>query len=362
MYYQFGVRSDEDPGKKAHLNDLSNKHYHWCIDKVYELSSDQGLTCLQALTLMSSHSRSFPKPGSGTLIATLTFTKAIECNYHRAFLKKGEPTNLENEMRKRIWWTILMVFVTLNGRLGRPMPIRLEEFDTEFPIAIPDECITEEGITDPSRIGECAWIGACHGFKIVPIFMDMWTSVFCARRDPQRYLHSVHRLEEQFREWQEGLPDELVIEKCKPGGQVSALYTQAFSLEFTLCIRHPSVCLSSDPVYRAESTKMCEAAAKKLLRIVTNLVRLKSLDTTWYQVSVYVAAIFTILVASWERRFDAKPAEMVTLREDMNMGLHIVTELSKCIGEYWYMAFLLARQLIVLQDRVADLRNKSAIL
>lgn len=320
------MRNRQDSAKQTQLNELSNKHYHWCLNRFFDLATDPSLTAVQALALVCTHSRAFPKPGCGQLIVTYTLNKAVDMGLHRKWKKTGEPTNLENELRKRTWWSIVGLTVTLNGRLGKPMVITLEEFDTDFPIAIDDEFLTEAGITDPSRIGDCAWIVAIFVWTIVPLYMEMYHKIYSVRRNPKKYVATVRALEEKLREWQHALPDDLKIESCKPGNQVFALYTQGFAHEFRLCLRHPSVCMTADPDFCAENSRVCEEEANKLLKIVDNLRALRSLDTTWYQLSVYVAAIFTTLVAHWERRHRITAAEMTKLKSDMDIWLAILAE------------------------------------
>jgi len=332
IYFQYGVRNREEAHRQTHLNDLSDKHYHWSLSKFYELAVDPAVTSVQALCMIGAHTRSFPKPGCGSLIAGFIVNKAVELNLHRDPKPQGAATNLESEVRRRAWWSALSLLVTLNGRLGKPMPMTLEEFDTDFPLAIPDEYLTEQGVTDPSKIGQCTYLVGLVGFKITPLYMEMYSNLYSVRRDPRRYMEVVASLEEQHRKWEEDLPDDLNIERCKPGTQIFALYTQAFSLELRLCVRHPSVCMTRDARFCAENTRVCEETAKKLLRRVRDLLRLKSLDTTWYQMSVYCAAMFSTLVAHWERRFETTPEEVAVLKEDMGSWLAIIAEISLLIG------------------------------
>ncbi|KKY30798.1 putative transcription factor [Diaporthe ampelina] len=332
MYYQFSVRDSEDPDRKAQLNELSNRHYHWCLDKTWDLGCDMSIPSTQALVLMLTHCRGFPKPGPVYLMATLAWTRAMDMNLHRAFLDNDEPTTLENEMRKRLWWSIFMVVVILYGRIGKPMPIRADDFDTELPICIPDECIDETGITDPDRIGECYWLVGHAGFKLSFLFMELWNNVYSVRQDPNKYMASVRRLEHQFRDYERELPEELQVDKCKPQNQMLASYLAGSNHEFLFCLRHPSRCISTNPNLVAENSKISEDSARGLLRVASELSRLKSLDTTWYQLAVYVAAMFTILAAHWERRFDMTLTDLASLRADINMGLSVIMEVSKHIG------------------------------
>jgi hypothetical protein len=336
IYLQYGVRNREEPEKHAQLNELSNKHYHWSLSKFFDLCSSQSITAIQALAMLAQHTRSFPKPGCALTVASVAFIRAIEMNLHRAVKIPGGGTTLENEIRKRVWWAIIGIYSTLNGRLGRPMPISVDEFDVDSPVAINDEYIGEEGILDPSKIGQCNFHAGLMGFKITPLFIEMWSKLYSVRRDPEKYTEVVSHLEAAHRDLMDNLPDELKLDKCQPANQIFALYTQAFCLEFLLCLRHPSVCLTDDPKICAENSRISEDTARKLLKVVGSLFKMKSLDTTWYQLAVYVAAIFSTLVAHWQRRYDTTAFEVTTLREDMSLWLSIIGEIENLLGKFYY--------------------------
>lgn len=333
IYFQYGVRNREDPHRQSQLNLLSNKHYHWSLSQFIDLASSNTVAAVQALTMIAIHARSFPKPGCSSVIANTALSRAIELNLHRGPKIADGGTTLENEVRKRVWWATLAMAVTLNGRLGRPMPITLGDFDVEFPVAIDDEYITDEGITDPSRVGECTNLVGLTAFKVVPLYMEMYSNIYCVRRNPERYVDVVRGLQEAMQAIENSLPDDLRIDKCKPGREVFALYTRSFCLEFYLCLRHPSACMTDDRDFCAENSRLCEETANKFLAVATSLRNAKSLDTTWYQLSVYVAAIFCTLVAHWERRFDTTPDEITKLRADMKMWMDVVYEMGVTLGE-----------------------------
>lgn len=333
IYFQYGIRNREEPEKHAQLNELSNKHYHWSLSKFFDLAASQSLTAVQAMAMIVAHTRNFPKPGCSSIIANFAFMKAVELNLHKAVKIPGGGTTLENEVRKRVWWAILGVLITLNGRLGRPMPISLEEFDVDFPIAIKDEYLGENGVLDASKIGHCDYHVGLMGFKVTPLFMEMYSKIYGMRRDPSRYVQVVRELEQAMNHLLENLPDELRVDKCKPSNRIFALYTQAFCLEFQLCLRHPSVCMTDDPKICAENTRICEDTARKLLKVVGSLLSLKSLDTTWYQLAVYVAAIFSSLVAHWQRRYETTAHQVSSLREEMSLWLKVIGEIGYLLGK-----------------------------
>jgi hypothetical protein len=280
----------------------------------------------------------FPKPDSSSILASYSVNLAIEMGYHRTWRKPGEGTNLENELRKRVWWTILSTAVVLNGRMGRPMPIRLEDMDVEFPELIPDEQLTEDGV-DTSRPGRCDYDIGVASSRMSTLYLEMFANIYCAKKDPKRYLAIVEGLEKQLQSWREHLPEGLKIGSAQPNEKetrMSAIYADTSALEFRLCLRHPSVAATDDPEILATNTRICEETAKAMLQNARKLYQLKCLDTTWYCNAVYVAAIFSDLVAHWERRHEITAAEVHALREDMKSWLMILTETGTLMGEFTY--------------------------
>ncbi|KAI1768143.1 fungal-specific transcription factor domain-containing protein [Hypoxylon sp. FL1150] len=334
IYLQYGIRNRESSEKRARLNELSNKHYHFALSKWFDLSTSKSLQDVQALTMLCVHTMRFPKSNTSSMLSHYTLSMAIELNLHRAWKKPGEETNLENELRKRVWWACLSTAVTLNGRMGRPMPIRLEDIDAEFPEMIADELLSDDGV-DTTRSAPCHFEIGLAAFKISALFLEMFANIYCVRKDPSRYLPVVEALEEQLQIYRDTLPPGLKPRKAGQPEQEHAmfiLYAEWMALEFRITLRHPAACIANDPKIIAENTKICEETAKRMLTIIDQVYRLKSLDTTWYGLAVYVTAIFSTLVAHWERRHEATAAEVQALRGDMNLWLRILAETGDLMG------------------------------
>ncbi|GAP85250.1 putative transcription factor [Rosellinia necatrix] len=335
IYLQYGIRNREQKAEqRAHLNDLSNKHYHYGLSKFFQLTTSRCLKSLQALSMLVTHTMRFPKPDSSSILASYAVNLAIEMGYHRTWKKPGEGTNLENELRKRVWWVILSTAVVLNGRMGRPMPIRLEDMDVEFPQIIPDEQLTEDGV-DTSIPGRCDYEIGVVSSRMSTLYLEMFANIYCAKRDPKRYLAIVEGLEKQLQSWRDHLPEGLRIgnaQSHEKEARMSAIYADVSALEFRLCLRHPSVAATDDPDILATNTQICEETSKAMLQHARKLYQLKCLDTTWYCNAVYVAAIFSDLVAHWERRHETTVTEVQTLREDMKAWLVILAETGTLMG------------------------------
>ncbi|ORY55922.1 fungal-specific transcription factor domain-containing protein [Pseudomassariella vexata] len=329
IYLQYGIRNRENPEQRVRLNDLSNQHYHFALSKWFDLATSRTFADLQSLTIIALHTRCFPKPDCCSMLITYCLSFATELGLHRAVKKPGEGTNLENEMRKRVFWTILCIAVTLNGRTGRPMPIRLQEIDCDFPELIPDELLSKDGV-DTSTTGKCIYEVGVAGFKISAILLDIFANLYCARRDYADYVNIVEELEARIRRWEEDFAE--LLKSTESDNPVLPLYAEGMIHVVQLCLRHPSVAMTNDPKVMAENTRSCEQTAKAMLNNVYRLYKLKSLDTTWYALAVWVAAIFSQLVACWERRHETTHEEVEELRFDMNKWLAILAEGGSLMG------------------------------
>lgn len=333
ILFHYGVRNWQETGRRNELNDQSNKHYHFALGKIYDLLGSQELVAVQALALIAQHTRSFSKPGCGSIVATMALHRALELNLHRSSRVPGAATDLQNEMRKRTWWAILTVVVAINGKRGYPLPVNVQDFDTEFPAPIADELLSEQGV-DTSQTLPCPYLAGLASFKILPLYMEMYANVYSVRRDADNYVNVVNALEAQLQQWEAELPDSL---RVSPSGglentSATAIYTRTFALELRLCLRHPSVAMTTDRAMLAENTRICEETAREILRCMMQLQKMKSLDTPWYQMSVYGVSIFSMLVAQWERRFETTSAQLASLRADMQSWMIIVKETSLLLG------------------------------
>ncbi|KAM5379371.1 hypothetical protein ACJZ2D_004069 [Fusarium nematophilum] len=333
IYFQYGTRNWQQTDQRTQLNELSNKHYHFALSKFFELMCSRDLASVQAMAMIAVHTRAFPKPGCASIVVNLALQRALELNLHRESRKPGEATNLQHELRKRVWWVIMTVYIAVTGRRGRPMPITVEEFDVGFPEPIADELLSDDGV-DTSRTIPCEYLPGIASFKIIPIYMEMYSNIYSVRRDSQNYTSVVNALETQIKNWEDDLPSHLQMSHAEQADQMRmpALYCKTWALEFRLCLRHPSVAMTTDRKMMAENMQICEDVSRKMLQCQLEIQKLKCLDTTWYQTSMYTAGVFTMLAAMWERRFETTPEEIAGLREEMNGWVGILEEVGSLIG------------------------------
>jgi hypothetical protein len=338
MFFQYAARNWENASQQSDLNTRSNFHYHYSLGLFSKLIASHTLQDLQALTLISAHMRNFPKPGASWMVSKLTFSLAIELGLHRSAKRWVPPTPksnvLEIEMRKRVFWSILAIHVTISGKLGRPMPLRVEDFDVEIPEAVDDDLLSEEGI-DTSKVGKCSFRVGIEAFKVEPLFMELYNNVYAVKRSPHNYVQVVRSLENKVQKWCDQWPAELTQESAlnDQEGRVFALYINMWALEFRLLLRHPSLSLTDSQEFNSENLDVCLECARAMLHNVRQLQKYKSLDTTWYNGALYVLAISTMLFGQWERRDQMTSADLAKLRDDMYVWLDIMGDVGGLIGQ-----------------------------
>ncbi|KAI7599680.1 hypothetical protein KC319_g22784, partial [Hortaea werneckii] len=114
--------------------------------------------------------------------------------------------------------------------------------------------------------------------------------------------------------------------------RVPALYLQLSKIECDLLLHHPSLNRSSNSQTAAANLELCLDASNKMLTVALQLKRLKSLDTTWFYTTDFLAAIFTTLFAFYEKRESLAQEDVGKLRDDMEKWLEVMGEVGELLG------------------------------
>ena len=338
MYYQYAVRAPQNAQHQMEMNHSSNFHYHYALGFFANLVASHTLMDVQALALLCLHVRNSPKPTACWMLTSIVLDLAIELGLHRS-VKRWAPnakrSRLEIEMRKRVFWSILVVHVIIAGNLGRPMAMRPDDWDVEMPEAIDDELLSEDGI-DNAGPGKCNFLIGLQSFYVIPIKMDLYNNIYAVKRSPQKYVDAVLRLEARLRDWEEKWPPELRFESASDDelGRVHAQYLAIWPLHIRLLLRHPSLSLSTSPEFNNENLTICMDVSRKMLYHVRQLQIYKSLDGTWQTGALYVLAIATTLFGHWERRDQMSASDLMALKKDMDSWLDIIGDMSSMLGMY----------------------------
>jgi hypothetical protein len=336
MFFQYAARNWENAGQQSELNNLSNLHYHYALGFFAQLVANLDLQKVQALAIICLHLRSFPKPGACWKMTAITLNLAIDLGLHRSARVWVSPSSasnfLEIEMRKRVFWSILTVHITVSGKLGRPMALRPDDFDVEIPEALDDDLVSENGI-DTTSPGKCTFLVSIQEFKLMFIFMDLYNIIYAVRRtSPEVYVNTVRQLDHRIQQWYDESPPELRPESADEEHRVHAQYIITWLLEFRLLLHHPSLSLTDSPEFNHENLSICMDSSRQLLYHVKEIQKYRSLDTNWQSGALYVLAISTSLFGHWERRDEITAASIAALKDEMQSWLSILADVGGLLG------------------------------
>lgn len=331
--YQIAARNSQ----QSSLMDESHAHYQYacCFYKDVILGRHQ-LADVQALAMICHHLRNFPKPGAAWIFTSLTYQFGLELGLHRSVKNWPEASNkfseLEIEMRKRVFWTMNALQMNLAGKLGRPMPISNDDIDVEFPEPLNDCLPGEEATLSPFH--QCSFQVGIQIAKYTVWELDLYKTIYAVKHTPRLYTESLQRLEVGIQKWKDELPFELRdASRAAPDDHIFALYLEYWYQAFQLLLHHPGVCRSTDPSILSSNLDKCAEASQKMLHNCVEMMHKKSLDIVWINTVVYIAALFTTLYVSSKRKDLLTPVDMTRLKGDMAAWINILGECSQLSGE-----------------------------
>lgn len=336
MLYQDSLRNWENPDRRQDLQVGSDRHYHFSLGHFAQLMAGHSPEDMQALAMICAHLCTFPKPETGWVVTCMAFNKAVELGYHKAIRPESPSSQrksvLELEMRKRTFWSLMAIHVTISGKLGRPMPIREEDYDVGFPLAVDDDLLLDTGL-DTSRKGRCAFLAGTEAFKVEPIFMDLYRSMYAAKRLPREYTQFISVAEKRINAWQDQWPREL----CEGSpmddiDRVSSLYLRLWKHEFRLLLHHPSLSLTQSIQINESNLRICLEVAHDMVMDVRQLQQLKSLNTTWTNCAVYILAIQTTLYGYGQMKNELTAEMFRALKQDMGLWQSIMGDIGGMLG------------------------------
>jgi len=327
MLYQYTTRN-----AMFHENSFVD-HYKYALSFVRQLSRDTSLVAVQSLTLIVSFLRSFPRPGAAWHFSSVVLTKAIEAGLHRSVVawNPGADTDPHQaEMRKRVFWSLLSCHVMVGAKLGRPLLIKVEDFDVELPKNIHDYLPEEQPSTEWDK---CSFVIGTYSFKMMILYMQIYTSLYSVRpTSAEPYEQKVKQMTREIDTWYASKPAELRTPQTNPQQRVFVLYIDHSYQHLRLLLHHPASCRTPTQEMTTRNLDVCLDTCSRLLQIGLEMKELKSLDTTWFNTTIFLAAIFTTLFAYLERRDQITSAEFTNLRNSMDSWLDIMADVGQLLG------------------------------
>ncbi|EPS35123.1 hypothetical protein H072_11612 [Dactylellina haptotyla CBS 200.50] len=318
------------------------RHYHFSLSFLNLLLAGGTLEDCQAMIFLLAFTRGFARPGPAYLLSKITTATIFELRLHRSLKKQHEkagiPLNvLEDEMRKRVFWTGMSIDVGISAKLNRPIGVITSDYDVEYPERIEDEFITESGFTqDPlPPDARCSFDVAFGLIKCAEFTIEIHTKLYGAvKPSKSEYQPLVEAIEAKMTAWKDALPAHL---KYDPSSQDIISRLQAGNLmlwynELRILLRHPSLDLSISPSFSSDNLTICVESSRTILEMTDLLRREHNLDPAWYATSVPLLACMTILFAIWEKRETVTQTEIARVKADMELSASVMKDFGELSG------------------------------
>ncbi|TKX23265.1 transcriptional activator-like protein 7 [Elsinoe australis] len=328
MLYQYAVRNPV----AAEFN--WSDHYRYALSFFIDIYRENSLPALQALAMVVLVMRAFPKPGAVWIVSVSVVGKAVEMGLHRSVNAwqtsetKLDPHDIE--MRKRVFWSILLPHITVGARLGRPFMVRLEDFDVELPEVINDNLPDEEDLPEHRK---CSFLPGVNAFKFLVVQLQMYSSLYTIRPVRHSYEDVQKKLSKEIDVWFQSMPPELTgTEHTSLEDRGYKIYMDFGHQNLRLLLYHPSLLPKPDAELMSRNLDVCLDASSKLLVIAQEMRQYQILDTTWFNSSFFMAAMFTTLFAYSERKDRISSAEFKQLKSEMDQWIDIMGDIGQLLG------------------------------
>jgi Fungal specific transcription factor domain len=324
LTYQMAIRNP--PMRKEKLAE-SNRLYHYALSFYSELLLGDSLANMQALALFVVHARNLPKPGNSWSLSSMILSRAIELNYHRSSNKIVLPSDQRNalsiELRKRVFWSILGVQVTIAVKLGRPMAISAKDMDVELPHAVLDSEFTEQGVLP--RSGNCDFWAHIFLSKQIPLLIDLYENVILVRKPEAEYHRDIEELDAQITKWRHDWDRETANHPKNGSYQIETRLINLWYTEFRILLHHPRLCTSHVPEVQEKNLDICLEASRSMLQSLKSLIAdFKGADFTWHFVSGYVLGMGMAMHVYSKRRDHLTEETLNKLKVELNEWFFVI--------------------------------------
>ena len=187
------------------------------------LTDLRDLTSLQAVLFMVLYLQSSSRLSTCYAFIGILTRCAARMGLHRS-LMCANLNPIEQQIRKRVFWTIIKMDVYVGALLGLPLGISDDEMDQDLAFEVDDEYITAEAIA-PQPPGRMSLMCASNAHtRLVFILKKTMKYVYPINQNKepvssgsQGYVVSltkVREIEKDLEKWKESLPEPL-----RPGSQ-----------------------------------------------------------------------------------------------------------------------------------------------
>lgn len=176
-----------------------------------DVTDCRDLVSLQTLLMMILFLQSSSRLSTCYSHLGIVLRSSIRLGLHRNVQNHFNP--IEQEVRKRIFWSVRKLDTYVGALLGLPKLLADEDIDQEFPLEVDDDCITAEQIL-PMPPGKPSLMAAFNAHtRVVEILAKAVKYVYPVKgnksKTSQSYIvsHSrIREIEQDLQNWFESLP------------------------------------------------------------------------------------------------------------------------------------------------------------
>lgn len=148
----FGRISDEqnESDKKGYKSAIEQGYHYFHIAKsMLDVTDCRDLLSIQAVMFMILFLQGTAKLATCYAYVGVALRACCRLGMHRKLT--GKFNVIEQEERKRLFWQVRKLDIYVGAMLGLPMMLSEDDIDQELPAEVPDEHITENGISPASQ-------------------------------------------------------------------------------------------------------------------------------------------------------------------------------------------------------------------
>ncbi|KAJ5950439.1 Transcription factor [Penicillium vulpinum] len=179
---------------------------------------------------------------------------------------------LQDETRKKVFWSQYVLDRFCSALTGLPVLLREEDIETEYPVDVDDENVTETGFL-PTLPGESTRISSAIAlFGASRILNKALEDLYPSKSGYDVYVSKMRSVTGQLDEWLHTLPPHLRLEfsQDKPSTNVTSSRSPLLSLVYYFIrslIHRPAVCYAEGNI-RSPSALALSDSAKHIIQIL----------------------------------------------------------------------------------------------
>lgn len=318
-------------------NRMADQQFHCALSYLPDLLSSKTLEDIQAMTMLCFHLRCLPDWTAANELLSVTFRAAIEIGLHRSASSLPDderPTDIKTiEIRKRLFWSLLLMYVPICGKLSQPMPVQPEDFDTEIPELLNDNLQPAEGSFTGD--GKCKFFHAVALMKLCKLFLRLYRTVYAPHR-PSNYEQRRGEIGADLELWKEH--DWPAVLKGPLGNlpdahRVMAIWLHWWSNQFLMLLHHPTrQRLGSMQHVGQKTLEDTLAICSELTQNTLALYREKALDTTWGHTLTFIGTIFTLLWCLDKREQALSTSDLAKTKGEVESCLEVISGIGLMLG------------------------------